>query len=942
MNSSPVLAQYDYLYKTFNISPDNMSSTFYEEGNGVFFIHPGIKKPSGGMFTFKKRGNIILNFSIRKGSQIGDIEFTVKKNTKVIKKLIVTAQQKQEIQLVVPMKKIDKLEIWADKHGDTAADWGNLEINMQESTFALKNFIIPFLWALLFIFLLGKNHKYIGINAYIGFMLILFAEKLNFGFLTFENILTYMLFLFAMTFLFTLLYQELSRLKRYKVATILSYISAISIYIIPLFFIIYDLNYDTAVTKDVLFAVFQSNPNESIEYISDFIALKYIALFIFITSLVGFLLYQQEKKETQRIEKSLLVFLILVFLSISFVQFSNLRLPDFLIKGFGVYDYELTQFENIQARRKAGEIVFKASKDKQGEIYLVIIGESLNKRHMDIYGYMRDTTPILSKMSKKGNVDVFKNVYSNHTHTGPVLRLALTEANQYNHKNYYDSLSIVDVLKQADIETYWLTNQSIYGAWDNTVSVIGKSTDHLIAMNTSIGKQTITQKLDGALIDKVKKILAEKNKKNRVIFVHLMGSHGSYASRYPHDHTYGRFNAPLTQGKFGTNASKVGSINDYDNSVLYNDYVVSSILKEFQKNENAYAFIYMSDHTDDMINQLGHNSAKFTYYMTQIPMLTWFSNVFKEAYPKKHSNLMSRLETLYSNDMLYDTMIGIFGVKTDRYNPKYDFSSEKYKLNPEDALVLHGKKHYIDKSNHLYWQKVNSRYIIDTNQSSRIFPNHINTLGKLKDIWNEGLRSFEVDVQFGEENATAFSVGNTPSSRGMLFEDFLNKIENNQIERMIIDIKNLTNINYESILERLSYLDEKYHLKDRVIIQSATKDTSFKAFADEGWFTTYDLPIKTIVNLLKKKDHKKMEKVSSAIANQISLQNLSAISFDKKIYPWIKEYLEPKIAKTIVYNTQLSPALYDIDFKKKLLNDKLYLDERVKTFLGAYDSQFEL
>ncbi len=276
MNKGSSLEKSDYSLKTYNISKDNKGATFRDDGKGVFFIHPGEKKPSRVTFTFHQSKDAILKFSIRKGSKNGDIEFTIKKNGKEIKKLIVTVKQKQQI--VVPIKNNDKLEISADKHGSSSYDWGNLEIKIQESAYNLKNFIIPFLWAMLFIFLLGKNHKYIGINAYVGFILVLFAEKLNFGSLSFNSILIYMLFIFAMTFIFTLIYQELKILKKYKIASIVSYMATISIYIIPLFFVIYALNYDTAVTKDILYAVFQSNSEESIEYISDFISFKYILL----------------------------------------------------------------------------------------------------------------------------------------------------------------------------------------------------------------------------------------------------------------------------------------------------------------------------------------------------------------------------------------------------------------------------------------------------------------------------------------------------------------------------------------------------------------------------------------------------------------------------------------------------------------------------------------
>jgi len=887
-----------------------------------------------GVITFKKSNNIILTFFVNKGSNANNIECIVKKNGKEFKRLIANVQKKKN--MIIPILKNDNIEIIIKKYG------AGLEIKIQEPAYYLKNFIVPFLWAMLFIFLLGKNHKYIGINAYVGFILVLFAEILNFGPLSFNSILIYMLFIFSMTFIFTLIYQELNILKKYKVASIISYIVAISVYSIPLFFIIYALNYDTPVTKDILYAVFQSNTEESMEYISDFIALKYILLFIFITAFIGFILYQQEKKETQKIEKSLLIFLILIFLSISLLQFTSLRLPAFLISGFEKYNYELTQFKKIQAKRKTGEITFKASKNKQGETYVIMIGESLNKKHMGIYGYMRDTTPLLSKMNKEGKLNIFNNVYSNHTHTGPVLRQALTEANQYNHKNYYNSLSIIDVLKQANVETYWITNQTIYGPWDNTVSVIGKSADHLITINKSIGKQTKTQKLDGALIDKVKKVLAEKSKKTRVIFVHLIGSHASYLSRYPHDNTFTRFQKPLKYGEFGIKAATVKSINAYDNSVLYNDYVVSSILKEFQKSKDASAFIYMSDHADDVINQLAHNSAKFTYYMTQVPLLTWFSDSFKKEYPKKYSNLLSRSETLFSNDMLYNTMLGIFGIKTDKYNAIYDFSSDKYKLESKDALVLHGKKHYTDKSNHLYWQKTNAKYLIDSNQSSRIFPHRVNSVGKLKDIWNNGFRSFEVDVRFGDHNTRTYTVEHDKDMGDTELDKFLSYIDTTKIQQVWLDFKNLNAKNYTQALERLEYLDNKYHIKDKFIVESGTTKEFFKLIRAKGWHTSYYLPTNKIVKLLKDNNISGMESISEKIAYQTQIQALSAVSFDHRLYPFVKKYLEPKITNNIVYHIWYAPPLYNTDFKDKLLKNKLYKDNRVKTLLTTYKSQFNL
>lgn len=937
-NGAKNLHKDDYSLKTFNINKDNKWSKFKDAGKGIFFIHPGEKKARG-VFIFKKDGNYLLDFSIRKGSTVGDLEFTIKKNNKEINKSIVTVTQTNKINIKIANG--DTIEIIADEYGKTSADWANLEIKVQETSFALKNSIIPFLWAILFIFLFGKGHIYIAINSYIIFMLILFAEKLNFGALNFSNTMTYMLLLFTLTFMFTFVYQEFTRLKKFRIASILSFISALMVYTIPLFFIIYALNSDHKVTKDILYAVFQSNSTESYEYVSDFISMKYILMFIVVTLVIGTLLYRQEKKETLKIEKSLLIFITITFLGISSTQFSQLRLPKFIIDGFEKYDKELKLFREVQKKRKSGEITFGASKETKGETYIIVIGESLNKKHMGIYGYLRDTTPLLSKMNTSGELTVFNNAYANHTHTVPVLSLSLTEANQYNKKTYYDSLSIIEILKKADIETFWLTNQTIYGVWDNMVSVLASSSDHLVALNKSIGTQTKTQQYDGALIDEVKKVLAEKTDKNRVIFVHLIGNHGSYASRYPKD-TYSIYKDKLKLGEFGTKASKNDKINPYDNSVVYNDYVVSSILEEFQKEKGVNGFLYMSDHTDDVIRKLGHESSRFTYEMTQIPMIAWFSDDYKKEYNNKYDTLLSHKNTLFSNDMLYDTMIGLFDIKTDNYNVKYDFSSKDYTLDPKDALVLHGKKHYTDKSNYIYWQKVNTQYLVDSNQSSRVFPHRVDSIGKLKDIWNDGFRSLELDARFGDNNTTFFQMGHNHGVMGLKMEEFLLSVDYSEIGRVWLDFKNLNQSNYREAIKRLEYLDRKYGVKKKFIVESSTTAPFFKEVRKTGWHTSYYMPTGKIVKLLKDKDITEMNKLAKIIATQTKLQNVSAVSFDNRLYPFVKQYLEPLIDKDVVYHIWYAPSLSSSSFQQELQKSTLYLDKRVKTLLTSYKSQFNL
>ncbi len=930
----------DYYLKTDNVGHKNKWSSFKEDGSGEFLIHPGEKKPVKGLFVFKKAGKVFIDFSITDSSENEKIEYRVKLNAKLVTHFELTQKKKKSVLLNI--KTSDEIKIIIDtKAGETSYDHGVIQILVQDKSFLFEQYIIPFLWAILFIFLYGKNHILIGINAYVIFVLMLFSEKMNFGLMPFRTVITYTLIAMTMTFLFTFIYQELAR-KKFKVATILSYLVAFVLYVIPMIFIIYGLVFDTKITKEILYAVFQSNTSESFEFIRQFISLRWIALFVFVTGVIGLLLYRQEQQETKKIERSLLFFMIIMFGTLSFSYESELRLFSFVKEGFHTYSRELKLFKEVQLQRKAGELKFEAEKSEKSETYIIVIGESLNKEHMGIYGYQRDTTPLLFKKREINGLLVFDNVYSNHTHTMPVLSLALTEANQFNKYNYYESLSIVDILNKAGFETHWISNQVLQGSWDNLVSVIAHETDHLVGLNHAIGKHLGTPELDGAAIDKVHKILSKNSdKKNRVIFVHLMGSHGLYCSRFPEK--YRIFTEPFQKGVFGRGLqNRENSVNCYDNSVLYNDFVVNSFLTELQLLKGVTGLLYFSDHADDVFQALGHNPAKFTYEMTQIPMIAWFSDAYKNRYKSKYHMLESHLNSLYSNDFIYDTLIGMLNIKTDRYKSRYDLTAKEYKLAEQDAYTLHGKRLYTDKSNYLWWQKKNTHSLIDNNLSLRVFPHRVNSIGKLKDIWQDGFRSFEIDVYFENMNNSFFRLGHNDEAMGVTLEEFISSVDYSQIDHILLDFKNLDGNNYKEAMIRLNYLNQKFHIKSKFIIESGTKGSFFQRLKKDGWHTSYHISEGAIVKILKEKNIKKMKQLAQIIAQQTTDQSLSALSFDHKLYPFVKEYLEPLIPKNIVYHSLLRSELYSTVFIDGLNENKLFLDQRIKTILVKYKSLYDL
>lgn len=801
--------------------------------------------------------------------------------------------------------------------------------------FISHHLLVPLIWAIFFLYLYGRNYFRVAIHSYSIFLLTFFADYLNFEDINFKQEFIYSTLILSCTFSFLFIYQVLVS-KWVNVARYFNYAVVVVLYGTFILYFIYAINFDFGIIENMLYVIpdIKESVIESIKLISPW----WIVGILFLSISMSYFLNQQNKKVVSNIRQPILFFYIVLTLTIVVMNRYDIRLVYF-IKGFMENNSQAymdgSKYIKSSEIETQNSIEFEASKDNRGETYIVIIPESLNKKHMGLYGYMRDTTPRLSERSKIDGLLSFTNVYSSHLPSMHFPSLSLSETNQYNNINYYNSLSIMDILRKADIETYWLTTQSINRTRYNAMVDTANIADHHINLKDGIRNNT-----EEVLLDEIENILSQKRDNNRVVFVYL-ANRWSYASRYDKS-KFTIYTKELDRGKFGAVALSNSNINHYDNSIYYNDHIVNSILKSLHRKKGVNGLVLIPEYGEDVMRNLGHLSKKFTFDMTQIPMITWFSNDYRKKYGETYHTFARNKDRIFSNDMLYDTLLGLFDIKTERYNSRYDLASTDYDLEPDNALVLYGHKNYTDKDNYIYWQKANIKFLVDNNISNRIIPHRVNSIGKLKDIWNDGFRSFEFDVSFGDNDTQSFYIGHDSDVMGLKMENFLLSINFQKIQKVWMDFKNLNQDNYTQVIERLHYLDKKYQIKKKFIVESSTTSPFFKEIRKAGWHTSYYMPTRRIINLLKQKNHKEMENLAIDIARQTKIQNLSAISFDHRLYPFIKNHLESKLSNEIVYHIWDAPNISCMDFKEQLLKNKLYLDNRVKTLLTEYISHFNL
>lgn len=802
---------------------------------------------------------------------------------------------------------------------------------------------ITVVWPVYFVYLRAKKHTVIAINSSILFWLYLLADVISYE-VSVLAIFAYMFFIIAFSFLFVLIYQEIGARVRLVASGTIILMSAM-LYAVPVLYLVYYLSFGVYVTPEIVYAIMQTNVSEAVEFIRDYVEYKWLFLILISSIILSYYLYKVEKQDKHKINILLSVGFILSSLTIALSDKENLRIVYMLTKTMSHYGEELERFNQTHERRKLGELSFEASKTSLGETYIIAIGESLNKNHMSLYGYVRDTTPGLDVKHNNHEILVYENAYSNHTHTMPALSQFFTEANQKNNKDYYDSLSVIEILKKAGIETYWVSNQIIQGADDTLVGVIATQADQLYRINHDFGAISDTRNYDGDMIEIVNDIVSKSSDRNRVIFVHMMGNHGNYCSRYPRQ--YQHFNGALEREKFGLITEQEDlreTVNCYDNSVLYNDYVVSSLINTISSIGGVAGLVYLSDHADDVLKKRGHNVGMFTFSMIEIPLLMWFSDEYKNQYGEKFNQLQLRQKDYFSNDLVYDSLIGIFDIKTSHVERKNDLSSAQYEFDPVLSYTLHGKKAYTDRKNYNYWLLANQQNISAKNLSSRVIPHRVNSTGKLSQVLNDGISAIELDLMFVDEGSGGhLIVGHDfKTLSNITLDEFLKLLPMDKIEKMWFDVKNANPDNVQKISKHLQLLDARYDLKGKIIFESDITSSLFNIISDAGFHTSYYLP-GDLARLYRKNKLDELKKRVDKLLVQIEQQRCSAISFDISLYPFVKDYLEKQLDTNIVYHTwDLSMELRSPEFFKILQQQTYFKDERIKTILVRYYSEYDL
>lgn len=467
--------------------------------------------------------------------------------------------------------------------------------------------------------------------------------------------------------------------EKHVIRSVLRFIF-LAVILLPVFVILgYYSVTSTVFAPDTLLAIAQTNIQEAIEYAKDNFSCKTIFLIILTNASVFFVAI----KNTQKILwNKYNLFLVLFCITACLVGVYKYRdniitdIPKQASKTLAQYK----NFSKERTDRKDNMSKLLLSHKPEAGVYVLVIGESQNRAHMQAYNYHRATTPWLDSMKNDKNMLLFTKAYSCHTHTVPTLLYALTAKNQYNNIAVKNAVSVLEVAEAAGFETVWLSNQVKYSAWDTPVTSIASEANQQKWINSTLGESTNTDYFDGKLIEELEKI---KITDKMLIVMHLMGNHGSYEQRYPK--AFEKYDGKNT-------------IDKYDNSIIYNDYVMSKVYKRARKIPNFKGLVYCSDHADAIDKNLSHDAAQFDFDMTHIPLYIYLSDSYIQNNSAKYKSLEKQKNKLFTNDLLFNLMLGVLGINLNNiYEPNNDPTADTFDNNKERFKTLYGKKYICEE-----------------------------------------------------------------------------------------------------------------------------------------------------------------------------------------------------------------------------------------------------
>lgn len=434
------------------------------------------------------------------------------------------------------------------------------------------------------------------------------------------------------------------------ILTLFFCISAIAVYFINTYGVILD--------RTMIGNILNTNYEES----TSFFSFGMILYLVFLGIIPSILLFKFKVVRVTFKKFITHVLLTLVFLlGIAYVNSANWLWIDKNSKTLGgltmpwCYVVNTTRYYNHINKKDKRQILLPDAtiKNNKKSVAVLVIGESARSSNFSLYGYKKNTNPLLSEIE---NVHHFQSE-SCATYTTAGLKCILEH--EYTNKLYE---ILPNYLFRNNIEVIWKTTN-----WgEPTVNIKN------FKNKTDLRKDCVGEgcEYDEILLKGLKEQIQASDKNKILVVLHTSTSHGpTYFKKYPQE--FNKF-TPICTSVELANCTEQELINAYDNTILYTDYILATLIGELKQLE-AYnaSMIFISDHGESLgennLYMHGIPASIAPKEQLDIPFIVWTSDnsrTIKENQEHSQHNIFhSVLDFLAIESPIYDEEMSIYKVE---------------------------------------------------------------------------------------------------------------------------------------------------------------------------------------------------------------------------------------------------------------------------------------
>lgn len=373
---------------------------------------------------------------------------------------------------------------------------------------------------------------------------------------------------------------------------------------------------------------------------------------------------------------------------------------------FSIYANRLTSqqldilISGMRERNKKDDVMCIREKEDNPHIIL-IIGESYNKRHSQLYGYNRPTTPRQMERYRRGEIVPFEDAVAPWNLTSFVFKHLFSLYAVGDTGEWCDYPMFPEVFRRAGYHVSFLTNQFLPRAKEQVYDFSGG----FFLNNPELSKAMFDSRNenlhifdDGLLKDYDGLREEEKGAKGNLTIFHLIGQHTDYRVRCP------KSRMPFKKEEYKEERPdlyprELQNLAYYDCGTWFNDSVVDQILRRVD-DEDAVA-IYLSDHGEEVYGSKGvhfvgrMHSTEITYRLAheefEIPMWVWTSKKFRQKHPEMQQQIRRAAKRRYMSDALAHTLLYLADIETPYYRADLNVLDEEKYNEKRPRLLRHDK-----------------------------------------------------------------------------------------------------------------------------------------------------------------------------------------------------------------------------------------------------------